>query len=904
MQPLFCIAVALSVLWIANAAPQPLSLFNTTISEVNNLTTTDFSSDKFQSTTFSPTKNEVATSSESMPSSVEHQTEPATAREEPDFSTLETSKMKETFLTEGPISTNSKNVDSISDSPESITSTGSVFSKPTEDSETLNESEIPITRYVPPLDPMKHLLLMADVKGMSSFSNLMAKVNTVPKITAVDIPTKEAIESMMGDVSIDVSAVSEKEGGFSETVTNEELVTKTTLSAATEIIVNESSETPVEEPSTKVFETESSEPFSSDNVSDKSDSEASAEKVIAESSILKENLEKIVDDTTLASVFASSTDLLKSDGLNTEKMVDSEASSDYSTATEDSIGYSTGSLPSTLYNSGTEIPTDHTTISSLSMTTSDKEVTLGITVKDEEVSETSALHKNVETELKIEEMITAERKEQTESASEATVAIFTSTEEGIVVENISSSDNFLKNIDDIKSETLFSDSETTTFKSITTEQENEVKNIEVLTTRINSSPAPNTTTSVSTTTAASTATAASAGTTDVPETTFDGISSLIITENEKRNISLDDELEFRAAKIPQNISKVSYTENEPAASNVPDAVETDSVSDNNMESTLSTVSTIFSTIAEMLFSSTTTDATTNISVDQEEKSTASAEETTVSAEETTVTAEETTMSAEETSTVSAKETTTVRAEETSTIIAEKDTLIPETALPIEKLDLKVDSDTGAVLSNDPADMLKVEAFTELDSVSAEETTTVTPSTDNLEFNSDDSEQILKVESEDSTEKRHDEDVQNERIVDGTSTKSEMTSTASPDEETTKVTFTTLPTAAVTDVSEDIELKNLKIPENETETPYDPPSEVKPSDYLLNIKDRYVSGNDTDMVAAVQFLHYHDKASSEQCFKLVDAHWNYATNLTEENKKKQVSKLYIYIIYTKFRCYAN
>lgn len=57
---------------------------------------------------------------------------------------------------------------------------------------------------------------------------------------------------------------------------------------------------------------------------------------------------------------------------------------------------------------------------------------------------------------------------------------------------------------------------------------------------------------------------------------------------------------------------------------------------------------------------------------------------------------------------------------------------------------------------------------------------------------------------------------------------------------------------------------------------------------MNTKDRYISGNNTDMVAAVQFLHYHDKASSEQCFKLVNAHWNYATDLTDVNKKKQVS----------------
>ncbi|GBO16088.1 hypothetical protein AVEN_78712-1 [Araneus ventricosus] len=59
---------------------------------------------------------------------------------------------------------------------------------------------------------------------------------------------------------------------------------------------------------------------------------------------------------------------------------------------------------------------------------------------------------------------------------------------------------------------------------------------------------------------------------------------------------------------------------------------------------------------------------------------------------------------------------------------------------------------------------------------------------------------------------------------------------------------------------------------------------------LDTKDRYVSGNNSDMVAAVQFLHYHDKASSEQCFKLVDAHWKYATNLTDDNKKKQVNVL--------------
>lgn len=71
------------------------------------------------------------------------------------------------------------------------------------------------------------------------------------------------------------------------------------------------------------------------------------------------------------------------------------------------------------------------------------------------------------------------------------------------------------------------------------------------------------------------------------------------------------------------------------------------------------------------------------------------------------------------------------------------------------------------------------------------------------------------------------------------------------------------------------------------------------DFLeTRFSDRYLSGDNTDMIAAVQFLHYHDKASSEQCFKLVDAHWNYATNLTEENKRKQLQQTLEYSLFHK------
>ncbi|KAG8175126.1 hypothetical protein JTE90_010533 [Oedothorax gibbosus] len=69
-------------------------------------------------------------------------------------------------------------------------------------------------------------------------------------------------------------------------------------------------------------------------------------------------------------------------------------------------------------------------------------------------------------------------------------------------------------------------------------------------------------------------------------------------------------------------------------------------------------------------------------------------------------------------------------------------------------------------------------------------------------------------------------------------------------------------------------------------------------FNMNTTDRYISGNNTNMVSAVQFLHHHDKASSEQCFKLVNAHWNYATDLTDENKKKQLEQTLEYALFHK------
>jgi PREDICTED: similar to angiotensin I converting enzyme (peptidyl-dipeptidase A) 1 isoform 1 len=70
-----------------------------------------------------------------------------------------------------------------------------------------------------------------------------------------------------------------------------------------------------------------------------------------------------------------------------------------------------------------------------------------------------------------------------------------------------------------------------------------------------------------------------------------------------------------------------------------------------------------------------------------------------------------------------------------------------------------------------------------------------------------------------------------------------------------------------------------------------------------IIERYPSGTNLDEVAAVQFLKTHDKQASEECRKVVEAEWNYATNITEENKNTLVSfytlttfEVYIYLCF--------
>lgn len=53
--------------------------------------------------------------------------------------------------------------------------------------------------------------------------------------------------------------------------------------------------------------------------------------------------------------------------------------------------------------------------------------------------------------------------------------------------------------------------------------------------------------------------------------------------------------------------------------------------------------------------------------------------------------------------------------------------------------------------------------------------------------------------------------------------------------------------------------------------------------------RYVSGNNTDEIAATQYLSYHDRRASDECYLAVNAEWNYATDINEENKKKLLER---------------
>ncbi|GBO11209.1 hypothetical protein AVEN_78973-1 [Araneus ventricosus] len=56
----------------------------------------------------------------------------------------------------------------------------------------------------------------------------------------------------------------------------------------------------------------------------------------------------------------------------------------------------------------------------------------------------------------------------------------------------------------------------------------------------------------------------------------------------------------------------------------------------------------------------------------------------------------------------------------------------------------------------------------------------------------------------------------------------------------------------------------------------------------NVKEKYVSGSNTNVYEALQFLRNNDRRASVVANKASIANWNYQSNLTEPNKKAMVS----------------
>lgn len=810
MKPLFCITAVLSVLWVTSAAPQLFSLTNSTVSELNDLSTTTIheitSPENIESTSSASSD-----SKEISPSSLDSSTVSLDAFEEfvekGDVKIKDESKIPDDNITSHN-DTNKSTFTSI-DAVDAFTNAVTTSLKPTENSETLNESEIPITKYVPPLDPIKHMLMMADIKGMSNFPHLIPKVNIKPEKTTNANPTTKELETTEYTATNNDSYIAETTTVPSKD--SEKLVTETTSVASTDNSNNESYETTVGDTSEKVFEVEPTERNTSENSSDiieasesplditteianseesieKIIANESSEKVISEPSEIDIDVEKAVDETTVGDLTTiPALVLMKSDDLSSVETFDSETLDDFSTT-----------LTSTIHP-------EVITLDSAEKTT-----------KFEEKAD--AIIKLSDTEINVKETTDEINTNVTVNEDETTSAIYSSTEEAIQLENFTSSDSLLKNSYELRADLPDSSNESTTVSAISSETLTELD--------ITSTTTAKEVVDLTFTTPA----------TEVTETTSK--QSEITTEleaepeSDRKNISLDDELEFRAVKFPQNVSKVSYVEKD-----IVDDLATFEDSSETTGGAETSTTSILTTIAEILFPSSSTEASTKISEITE-------------------------------------------------------SVAPQETKPTEKLPLKADSDSGTVLIYDPSDAEKVQSVTPaLDSVPSEDTTVAISSVESISLDLE-PEELLKSEKEfedlkekefaDLSEKELDE---NQERNSETTPKIDTTTLTSLKTEATTEHFT--PTTIPEIENTDIELKAIESSEDETGDNKETSSEEKPTDNLIDTKNRYISGNNTDMVAAVQFLHYHDKASSEQCFKLVNAHWNYATNLTEENKIKQV-----------------
>lgn len=802
MKPVLYIIATLSLAWITHAAPQPLSLINSTIianvNENNPTTVSEFtvSVDSEPSSTINELKSSSysTTVNDGISISDFHSSESPMPREEAEEIITTDASLKDSSLSS--LSENNPSIDS-DNTNENKSELNVSSSVDPVTSKTLEKEVMTVSRYVPPLDPMKHMLMMADIKGFSQMTNFGGKVNPSPSSSTLEDTTIKTFEAEVENSSIESldelekvvaesSEVEEKHELISTESTLNDMIHSTVAMKSEDLNTEKEliSETSTETSNTELIPT--TESVIKELTSD------STENLIKE--IISHSTESSVKETTSASTESVSKEILSE---STEGVTEEIASD----STETLLKEITREFPS------------ESLIKEVSTESSD--------VTEEE---TKAIHKNSEEALSIYKT-TTEKETEIETDSETTGAVFPTTEEAIKVEVITSSDNLLKAAEELKLETSTSVSKETTLHS-TTESEVEPKNIEISTVKENKD-------FISTT-----------STTSIPETTFQSSSENTLTsESERKNLSLDDELEFRGVKLPFNFSKVIYAEDEPT--DYIDPVASESSPESNDEVELTTTS-ILTTISEILFSpSSTTESTTSSS--------------------------ETQLTEKESEPVSSLE------DDLGT------TILP---LSVDKEEVSDShADTGAVLINDSPDMLKVQSIkSELDSVPVKETSTEFPP---VETSADiQPEELINDQPVENPEP----EVQSNSISTTPETVHETTKVSVVSVEVISTTKDISTTPAVSDSEvEELDEKGTEEYKGGSEEQADPSVDEKPSDYLSNIKNRYVSGDNTDMVAAVQFLHYHDKASSEQCFKLVDAHWNYATNLTEENKKKQVSQ---------------
>ncbi|XP_035222390.1 uncharacterized protein LOC118195242 [Stegodyphus dumicola] len=794
MRPLLSVVVALAMLWSekAWAAPQPLSFNSSTRnpeSELTKLSSTEetrvdsisdlaskvSSTVSDEPTTFSSissglTENSVTLTSDKKEATVENKSGTLPLKHEVEVTTVIESKTDDKLSTESEVSVpnepqsstiviiDSKNINSISSTEPS---TSLDISEGTEDSDV---EVMTISKYVPPLDPVKHMMMMSDRKKAQSTTPVEEKLETTSFSPSTSDPPEEISTKRETELNIELADVTKEETELHE-------------------------------------------------------------------------LNKEQNSPTSASTSNIPILILKSEDISSDQ--------EMRTVTEVDIS----STPGIKESSPTAGSSSELSSSETSAETNEKLATKedhSVNLKSEIPSEISPTSEVIETTKLIEE--TAETSSSIPSTETVTVSKDSKDEESMIRSGEA----------ELKSDPIADSSEASAL--------DEASELSTDTLKINEE------------TSKRSELVSTVVSTEVPETTSqeDSTTKLSFSENEKpKNVSLEDELEFRAVKLSLNASKVNYVHKDPELPSKSD-IETDDFAETlkSEEEPESTTSNILTTIRELLFS-------TEASVDKSSEEITESKQTTFSSEEPDIQKVKSPEPAFaiDTSDIAdmQPETAAVLEKESADVLEVNSSEIGLDSAPAKEIELQSSTtikpiSAGSVTEKESLELLNSQANKNADKV-AETLSTRVPTTT-----------IIPTDNPTSSEEIQESEV-SESVAETTTTETVHVVT------TEEFQAETLPTEVP-------KSQSIEALENTPEIVSDPKLEGKPSEYGTKTQDRYVSGNNTDSVAAVQFLHFHDKASSEQCFKLVDAHWNYATNLTDENKKRQLAQTLEYSLFHK------